>query len=264
LALPTIPLRVSAPHLLPDKRVSTKSPEPPKPAPLVYRVTVRTPEGRPLRLLSNLAKAPVPITIDTSFATDTPPAGQLTVEKFPLNLFRRDAHLDSFVLSLTPSPELNGRLSVAYPDYTIQILVLGTPTKPVVKLFSEPPLPERELLAILLFGKEMNELDDDQMQSAESMRAAAADGALSLASLYLLASTPVQSVGYDPQAHAFTAKVSLGGGTSLNLGSDFEDYQKVGLRRRLGRAWSVETYVERRSETEERSATALLEWSKRY
>ena len=110
----------------------------------------------------------------------------------------------------------------------------------------------------------MSELDDDQMKSADSMRAAAADGALSLASLYLLAATPVQSVGYDPQAKAFTAKVAIGAGTSLNVGSDFEDYQKVGVRKRLGRSWAVETFVERRADADESSATALLEWSKRY
>jgi hypothetical protein len=264
LSLPTLPLSPSSfPQLVPDSRI-TKAPAPAK-VTFPYYIHVHTPPDQPLRLSVNLAKGPVPIGIDVTAASDAPLSGQILVHGVHLALFHRDARVDSFAMQLAPDgPQVKGSLQVDYTDYIVRVLVDGPLDHPVVQLTSEPPRPSNELVAILLFGRDMTELDDDQMRSADDLRSAAADGALSLASLYLLASTPVESVGYDPTTGAYTAKIALGNGTSLNVGSDFAAYEKVGVRRRLGRSWSVETFVERNTDTDNSSATAQLMWSRRF
>ena len=291
LALPRITLADgAAPQLFPDKRMrSSKAARaeavsrgvlenqhpdilvgPPAPAAreaFKYQVEVTSPRTNPVHLVSNLAKAPIPIAVAVTAGSDTAPRGHALVREFPLNLFRRQAYVDRFDLEfLSPqaAPTIDGKLRVEYTDYTITILILGTLKAPQVVLSSQPPRPQNQLIAVLLFGKEMNELDDDQLKSVDNFGGAAADGALSLASMYLLASTPVQSVGYNPQSHAFTAKITIGKGTSVNIGSDLGDYQKLGVQKRLARDWSVETYIERNTDADSDAVTALLEWSRRF
>lgn len=71
---------------------------------------------------------------------------------------------------------------------------------------------------MLLFGRKLDALDAGQAASVGSTGAAVADGAVTLASMYLLASTPVESVGYNPVTRVSTAKIRLADGTSLNVG----------------------------------------------
>ena len=287
LALPRITLAgKKAPQLLPDKRMkSTKATRaddaangviankdadtiPPTDAQkLIYHIEVHSPPKNPLHLLSNLAKSPIPVVVDISASSESPPQGHVAVREFPLNLFRRQAFVDKFDLVFTgpeTSPTIDGKMRVEYTDYTITILLLGSLKAPDIKLTSEPPRPQNQLIAVLLFGKEMTDLDDDQLRSIDNFGGAAADGALSLASMYLLASTPVQSIGYNPQSRAFTAKINLGKGTSVNIGSDLGDYQKLGVQKRLARNWSVETYIERNIDADTDAVTTLLEWSRRF
>jgi hypothetical protein len=263
LKLPRLTFYAKPPQILLDKRFAKTNKG--AAAPFAYAVRVHTANDGALRLLTNLAKAPVPLALDFQAASSAPFQGLLAVGHVPLQLFRRDAAVDHFLVHFAPQAiGLDGKLRVVYADYTVFVYVLGTAKAPIVKFVSDPPLPDQQLGAILLFGKDMAELDANQLSSSDDMRAAAADGALSLASLYLLASTPVESVGYDPQAKAFTAKVALAPGLSLNLGSDFEDYQKVGLRKRIAGPWAVDTSVERRPGSDTQSVTAMLEWSRRY
>src|SRR5690606_13697488 len=139
---------------------------------------------------------------------------------------------------------LSGRVDVQYVDYRIHIYLRGTPEEPQIDLESDPHLPEDQIISVLLFGRTLEELGSDQTESVGSTRAALTDGAVGLASMYLLASTPVESVGYNPLTKTFTAKVRLADGTSLNLGTDMKDLTQVGIRKRLSREWSIGTYLE--------------------
>jgi hypothetical protein len=195
--------------------------------------------------------------------------GTVMVRKFPLEIFRRDAVLEHLTISLAspaPESELNGAVKVAYADYTITIQIIGTSGKPAIKMRSDPPLPEEQLVAVLLFGRPLEELDPDQNSSVGSTRAALADGAVGLASLYALASTPIQSVGYDPKRGVVNVKVRLGAGTSLNLGTTgaTDQLETIGIRRRLGPHWTIETDLIRSTDETGRTASAFLEWSNRY
>jgi hypothetical protein len=275
LALPHLSVE-APPRLAPDRRIKrdlrramaslrkAQAAEP-HPTSFTYHLQIATPPGQPLHLVSNLAKDRVPITIDLRGTDSVPFNGSVRVLSFPVELFRRTAtirHIDVHLAPDSKASEVSGEIQVVYTDYTIRILILGLLDSPQVRFQSEPPLPEDKVLAVLLFGKTMDDLSADQASSVGSTRAAIENSALSLASMYLLASTPVESVGYDPVSHVFSAKVRLGDGTSLNIGSDMTQLNQIGIRKRLGGHWTITTYLEHPFDAP--TITAFLEWVKGY
>lgn len=257
------------PRLAPDRRIALR-PEPERKVSaepsFTYEIEILSPRENPVRLVSNLAGADVPVNVSLKLKSGEATDGIVRLGQFPVELFRRTATVDRFELRLADKPEnqeVNGRITVAYTDYTIRILILGLASEPTVKFVSEPPLPEDQVMAVLLFGKR-TDLNDDEAASVGGARAAVADSAMSLASMYLLASTPVESIGYDQATGVFTAKIRLGDGTSLNIGSDTRQLNQLGVRKRLGPDWTVTTYLSNPLDPIERSLTAFLEWSKGY
>ena len=127
---------------------------------------------------------------------------------------------------------------------------------------------EDQLWVVLLFGERLESLGGGEAESVGRTRAAIADRAVGLASLYLLTSTPVEMVSYDPETQAFSAEFRLGSGTSLSLGSDAESRGHIGFRKRLSRFWAITTDCARPStgtpSSETSSLSAFLEWSCRY
>jgi hypothetical protein len=163
-----------------------------------------------------------------------------------------------------------GALRLRYADYLVRAEVSGPLELPRLTLSSDPPLPEGQLYAVLLFGRPLEELEADEGISVGSLRSAVADGALGFASLFLLASTPVESVGYDPATGFVSAKIRLGEGTSLRLGrrgAEGGAAQRIGLRRRLSRSWTLITDWTQASDSlsqEGSGLSAFLEWVRRY
>jgi hypothetical protein len=276
--LPRLDLE-APPPLLPDPRIRVGDAGAPGKAreqagtlgAFAYEVAVRTPPGTPLRLHTNLAKAPVPVRLDVKMKAGQGLSGEVELLDFPVEIFRRQARVERLRVRLAPGPEgmrgerlLDGSVRVEYADFTIRVLLLGTADRPIIRLTSDPPLPDHQILAALLFGKAPDELDPEESESVGSASAAVADRAVGLASLYVLASTPVQSIGYDPRSGVFSAKVKLGEGTSLNVGADPSELKEVGVRRRLTRFWSIVTAVLNPTDPAGRDLTALLEWRNRY
>ncbi len=256
----------SPPQLLPDSRIN---PNPKKEAAsaFTYDIKILTPQQQPLRLVSNLVKQEVPIAVDVRLQTGQDPKGFVRVAGVPVEMFRRVAQLKHLNLLLTGNSEataIDGLIQVAYTDYTVFVMIEGKASEPQIKFRSEPPLPEDQVLAVLLFGRKMDALDSNESSSVGNTKAAIADSAISLASMYLLASTPVESVGFDPFTHEFKAKLKLADGTSLNVGTDMKALSEIGIRKRLGPHWSVTTYLENPLSPLGQSVTAFLEWSKAY
>lgn len=275
LVLPRFGLR-APPKLFPDKRIKATledhrrlaaEAQKAKGAALSYHVTVVTPPGKAVELVTDLTEAPLPVHVSLLATPSSALTGSLRVGETPAKLFNRNAVLKRLDLKLTPdeeNTEVNGEIQVVYTDYTIRILVLGLLKQPEVKFLSDPPLPEDQVIAVLLFGKKMEALDRSQAESTGNFQSAVADSAVSLASMYLLASTPVESIGYDPVGRVFNAKIRLADGTSLNVGTDMRALNQLGIRKRLGRNWAITTYLEHPLDPVTRSLTAFLEWSRGY
>jgi TamB, inner membrane protein subunit of TAM complex len=271
----------SFPKLAPDTRIREEIEAHNKSGPgrFSYQIHVTTPVG-PVKIVTNLASAPIPIRADIQLDTKQPPLGKISIEMFPVDVFKRQATIEKFELSLEPKKQpIDGVIQVVYTDYTVKIVLKGTVADPIYQFTSEPALPEQEVIAVLLFGKTSGDLDSDQTDSVGSVRGAAADKSLDLASLYLLAATPIESVGYDPTSGAVTAKIKIANGTSLNVaggGPNANGLQTVGIRKRLGNNFSITTEVTSSqldqsgglagstAENSQKTVSALLEWRHRY
>lgn len=218
--------------------------------------------GSPVLLYSNLAKDPVPVDLDLKLALPPgPPAGTVKIRPFRVVIFRRTAAIEHITLTGRAGSDamaLDGAIVYKTAEARILIRLLGTVEKPRIKLESDPPRSQDDIMAMLLFGKSPSELDSDQQSSAANARSAVADSAFGLASLYLLASTPVDYVGYDPVSKTYTVKLRLPGGATLQLGSDGEN-RGVQLRKRLAANLAIQTELTS-TEAQGNVVTTLLEW----
>lgn len=256
----------SIPKLFPDDRITTKPAAISKGANVTYNVNISTPDKQPVALVSNLTQGPIPVNVNVQLSNDGM-TGNIVVNRVPLNLFRRDAVVESFAIKLDKPldhSEVKGRLKVSYVDYTIRIVLLGTVEKPTVIFQSEPPLSQDDIMATLIYGEPFAKLDAGDASSVGNMSSAIASRALGISSLYILASTPIQSVSYDPDTKMFSAKLKLGKKTSLTIGSSGEGSKQVGLQKRIGKGWIVNTNVVAPPGGASTRASAFIEWHKRY
>jgi hypothetical protein len=67
-----------------------------------------------------------------------------------------------FTESVPANPNLDLMLETQVGAYLVKILVSGQAVDPVIELTSEPDLSEEDIMAVLLFGQPMNDLDNDQ------------------------------------------------------------------------------------------------------
>ena len=230
-----------------------------------------------MKIATNLTKTAIPLSLDVLYngrvvtekvgPNSSPVSGWVVVGRTPVDLFKRNAVLEEMRVDLLSSGDnrVNGRVSVSYLEYTIQMLVMGAMREPHVRFYSEPPLDDDQIVSVLLFGRPSHELGEDEKTSVASLNAALTDAVLSVSSLYLLASTPVESVGYDPEKGRVTARVGLGGGTSLELGGGGKEQGSgVGIRKRLTQDILFRSEVETLGTTGKRTLSALVEWVKKF
>jgi len=72
-----------------------------------------------------------------------------------------------FAGEVPANPLLDMVLETDVNGTVVRILVSGTASDPVVELNSEPDLPEQDIMGVLLFGRPLGELDDDQRGGVE-------------------------------------------------------------------------------------------------
>ncbi|MFI5349871.1 MAG: translocation/assembly module TamB domain-containing protein [Elusimicrobiota bacterium] len=223
--------------------------------------------SRPVVVYTDLAKTPVPIALDLKLDPLSGSAtGLVEVKSFDVEFFRRRATVDHLTLTLSSGSKhvgLDGLVKYKADEAMIFIRLLGTSDKPQVVFDSDPPLNQSDIIGLLVFGKSPDELDADQAATVANTQTAMSDKAFGLASLYLFASTPIQFVGYDPAAKAYTMKLRIPGGETLSVSSDFEATKSVQLRKRLSRNFALVTEAVN-SQTEGNSVVTFLEWFIRY
>jgi autotransporter translocation and assembly factor TamB len=95
--------------------------------------------------------------------------------------------LASGQILFTGGPNIDSTLNIdaqnAVSDYTIDVIVAGTASKPEIKLQSQPELAQADILSLILFGTTSSQLGQNQkatlQQQAQSMAAGVAGQALS-------------------------------------------------------------------------------------
>lgn len=269
------------PRLAPDSRFGALNPVEPRSssastaAPMDIHLRIRTKDASSILVRSNLTKSPVPIALDLTYdegktmatmTKDTTAAkltGSVTFGRTAIDAFRRNATLEKLKIDLGANGinKLTGRARVDDPQYNISIFLFGTTAEPVVRFASNPPLTDEQIISVLLFGRPLNELGEDQKGSVANLEAAFADAALGLSSIYLLAHTPVESIGYDVGRGMASVNVGVGGGASIELGTGGQS-NVIGFRKRLGHGFVFRSDVETLGSTGQHLISALVEWNK--
>ncbi|MEZ4752597.1 MAG: translocation/assembly module TamB domain-containing protein [Bdellovibrionota bacterium] len=276
VALDLPPLSLSEPpQLAPDPRIGNASSaelpkeEEPKPS-FPWHVVIRTDEKSAIRLKSNLASKPIRLKTEMDLSSSNPPSGYIEVLPLELELFRRTATVKSFRATLLKERsdetvlDIEGLLNVEYPDYSVDIKISGTSKSPRVNMQSSPPLSQREIIALLLFGEVPAGLDFDKNESIQNMDAALAERSIGLASLYFFAKTPIQSVSYNPNTKGITVRVRLGDKTVISATGTGSGPNRIGLRRRIGKHWAVSTELDLDETSQSTPMSSFLEWFTRY
>jgi hypothetical protein len=251
--------------LVREKLTATKESSPSR-----FKIHVHTTTPAAIHIATNLTKAAIPLTVDATFDDHTgeksPVTGFVEVGQTPIELFKRSATVQNIRVDLLGSGDnrLNGIVGISYGDYAITILLLGQVSDPQVRFISDPPLDDNQIVSVLLFGRPPYELGSDEKNSVANTKAAMADAVLGLGSLYFLASTPIESVGYDPDSGRVIARVGLGGGASIELGAGANSGSGVGFRKRLSKDFTFRSDVETLGSTGRQTVSALIEWVKRF
>lgn len=274
--LDTVKLRLpgldptSMPRLVNDSRVILESEAPEQASKIAFNydlefVTLRSDS---IQLLSRFAEEPVEIALNVTLQDKKSPTGKVSIDKTKLEFFRRDAQIEFLKLALKDPIEksaVDGKITVNYVDYIVTIQLSGTVGRPRVILQSEPPLPQDQVIALLIYGEPMENLNSSDVASVGAMNAAIADRALALGSLYLFASTPIQQINYDSQSEVVSARIKLAKGTSFIVGTNTgQQQQQAGFRQSLGKGWYLTTLIETATKETATALSALIEWFKRF
>jgi len=267
--------RNAPPSFLPDSRIRPIAEEAKErrqagPPDITFQIRIHTQE-RPVRLISNLAVSPVPLELDVTYVDrgkEPVLSGWVRVNSFPVNFFNQKGEVERISIQLTPktgNSKLDGSIRIDRADYIFRILLTATLGRPKYKLISEPPLPEDQIYAVLLTGKDVSELGGEEAGSVSDIRSALGSG-IGLASLLVLGSTPIESITYDEASRVARANVKIAEGMSVNVGANLEEgsLSQVGIRKRLGPHWVIETEVDRPTTWGEQNLSTYLKWIVRY
>ncbi|MCI5071541.1 translocation/assembly module TamB [bacterium] len=231
---------------------------------LSYEVTINTP-NKPIRIMYDLFKPAAKFRLKGKINEH---ASTFTVkaEQFKVEYLKREAKLEKFVVKTDSNKEsiyLDGRFSIKKADYDLYVNVEQRYETPQITLSSNPPLPEEDIISLILFNQLSNDVSSGSSNSVENTRAAIAQKTIGFFSFFVLASTPVESVNYDPNTKTYSARVKLPGGFTATVGSDWDEAQEVGIRKSLGGNWAISAGVGTDAQGEQKQES-MLEWFYRY
>jgi hypothetical protein len=266
--LPDMRIGQPLPQIFGDRRIVRSNSPAKARIDIKYDIGIETAGPKSIELYSNLVPNPIPLQISVRAKSGQAVTGDIRLAEFSFEALRREGIVEELKVAIAAKAEdqiLTGRVRFPADDYVIFMDIFGSAAKPGYRFRSQPPLSEREIIAVILFGDVPESLDADRLSSVDDTQAAIAGGALELASMYYLATTPVESVSYDPATKSVAARVRLGKGLSLKVGRDLDsETQQVGLRQRLGGGWSIETTATHDEVTDADRGVAMLKWSRRY
>lgn len=273
LKLPHINLSQAIPQVGPDSRISfQQAPTPSLPPQEVPKenqqgqldLKLTTPHDRPIRLSTNLLSSDIYIDLNLEIL-DGLPKGNVTIRPLETTLFKREIQLKKTVITLSPnySPILETEVHFPLPNYLIILKIDGPVDEPRPLLSSRPPLPEDDIISVLLFGQPLSNLpENEQAGAANKTSQILSQGLLSLSVLYFLSDTPIQSIGVDPETQKVSAQIGLDDKSSLQLSTQEDGTQTVGIRRSIGKGWFIDTSVQKSTlddESEQKNYGVLLE-----
>lgn len=187
---------------------------------------------------TNLLTSPLKLNMDLQIEASELVGGFVKVLPFKTEFFNRDVELEKFYISFDEpkAPKMEGQVLFDLPEYKVTLNLEGPLSSPRHTLSSDPPLPEEDIYAVLLFGRPMIDLEGGDKDAAQRTNQVLSQGILSIGVLYYLSDTPVQAIIYDPDSEKVQAQFGISEKASLTVGAD-----SVGVRQSIGNGWYVDT-----------------------
>jgi|GEM_PF-4874725 hypothetical protein len=276
LKLPHITLTEAIPQVGPDQRIAyDESPENKQeeiPKDKVSKqnnqegmdIKIITAPDNPIRLSTNLLNESLYLNLNLVIS-DGATQGTISLNPLETTIFKRQVQVKETIVTLTPnySAIVSSEIHFPLPNYRIILKIDGPVDEPRPILSSIPPLPESDIVSVLLFGQPLSALPENEQATAASRSSQMlSQGILSLSVLYFLSDTPIQSIGVDPETQKVSAQIGLGKKSSLQLSAQEDGTQSVGIRRSIGKGWFIDTSVQKSSlddESDQKNYGVLLE-----
>lgn len=266
LELPKLSKKAPPPQFLPDKRFRKGPWVPPenKAPETDVNVHLTALNRKSLHIATNLLDEPLRLNFDLLIGNGKVNKGHVTALPLKTEIFKRPVRLRKMVITFDAplEPVIEAEILFPLPEYKVTLNLEGPVSKPRYAFKSDPPLPQNDIFAVLLFGRPLQELDPDDKTAAQKTNQILAQGILSLSVLYFLAGSPVEYVGFDPDSQNATAQFGLTKKTSLRVGGGQEGMNSGGLRHSLGKGWYIDTTVQNnnnRTTDDQKNYGVLLE-----
>lgn len=264
IELPRLSKKSPPPQFMPDKRFKKGPYLPPEKKVTATDVLIHLEalNKKSLHIATNLLDEPLRLNFDLLIGNGIVNKGHVTALPLKTKIFRRPVHLKHLKVTFNAphGPVIEATINFPLPEYKVTLDLEGPVSKPRYAFRSDPPLPQNDIFAVLLFGRPLADLDPDDKTAAQKTNQLLSNGILSLSVLYFLAGSPVEYVGFDPDSKNATAQFGLSSKTSLRVGGGQEGMNAGGLRHSLGKGWYVDSSVQKSQtpSTEERKNYGVL------
>lgn len=250
IQLPKVSKTSVPPQFLPDSRFKSNKEiqakkKPAKPAQEI-EVRLNAQGENALNLKTDLLDEVLRINFNLEADQKGLKKGYVKILPLKTTVFKRPIQVRDILIKFqeTVDPVIDAHIEFPLPEYRIFLELEGPVSKPKYAFRSEPPLPQNDIYAVLLFGRPMADLDPDTQGAAGQTNKILSQGILSLSVLYFLAGSPVEYIGYDPNSKEAQAQIGLGKKTSLRVGAREGGQTSTGIRRSLGKGWYIDTSVQ--------------------
>ena len=220
--------------------------------------------AEPVRIIYELFKPAAPFRVKGKVSSEEPAKFVFDFDPMTIEFLKRRADVDFLKVRLADALRVDGRLSIKRADCTIFATLHKDGDDTSFTLKSEPEFSEDEIVSMLLFNERASDLDDNSKRSVEDTQQALRRKSLGFFSFFVLASTPVESVAYDPTTKVYSARVRLPGGISATVGSDWDKTQSLDLMKRLGGKWILSVGTSTDNVTGQSKQESMIEWWNRY
>lgn len=221
LQLPPIDPLIELPHFTPPSHIKRKSKD--KDKRIYFRVNVKG-QKKSVKLYHKIAN-PYLSLIPNLTINNKGMNGSISFESTQFKYLNRTSYLEKLKLKWDKNlmePLISGRFKIKQSEYTIYINIEGDIAKPQISFESDPYLNHEDIIAVLLYGHPINELSVSEVESSSDLQAAVTNRTIGLLGVWIFASTPIQSVYYDPISQDYSATVKISKDSFLEIGTDWE------------------------------------------
>ena len=224
-----------------------------------YKIKLKTHKKDSIRIYYYLFKPYLPLNLDLDLSPDKMSYTLRVQENMNIEYLKRVLTLSNLKLSNNDSPPLDLKVVYETAGYEIYLNVVGTLDNPRLLLDSNPSESREDIISLLIYGRKSTDITSFEKENVGGTEAAIVDRALGIFSIWAFASTPIDSVSYDPSTRTYSAQISLPGGVNFSIGTDWDRVSILSFRKRINDTWSIVTSYLPASQDEDAKENILLQ-----